>query len=217
MIKQSKIRNSFTTSHQQLLSHFQKSRSLAFVTANWDDKCHNSEITPFLLLFPRFFFYMWCHRVWNIPLVTGISCPRCVAFQLLGHSHLCGGMMDRKGLVGFCKWVVKIPWRNSVKGISKSNFLTNLWEHDEVLWQSSLWYPTDKAHKGELDWSQPGMIHSRDRMQKGEDWECKGAEGEGRPSHWVTRFTVDPLPNLPLELLSALCLKDLAALNHWLI
>lgn len=46
---------------------------------------------------------------------------------------------------------------------------------------------------------------------EGEDGGCKGAEREGGQ-----RFTTGPLPDLPLELFSALCLKGLAALNNCL-
>jgi len=54
-----------------MYSHFQESRaSLYAVTVTWEAKRHSSECLPFLLLSSSFYCWVWCHMVWNTPLVS---------------------------------------------------------------------------------------------------------------------------------------------------
>lgn len=58
-----------------MVSHFLESRASASVLLAWEDKHHNHECLPLIILSLSFYFRAWCHTSWNIPLVSG--CQLC--------------------------------------------------------------------------------------------------------------------------------------------
>lgn len=57
-----------------LFSYFPGSKASPHVTITWEDECHNHKCSPFLLFLS---FYGWGqhHMIWNIPLVSQVTCP----------------------------------------------------------------------------------------------------------------------------------------------
>ena len=70
-----------------MFSHLQESRAPSYIKVIWEGKYHTSKCPLPSLLLPRNFIpWAWSHIVWNIVVVSHVSCPDCVLSQLLVHS-----------------------------------------------------------------------------------------------------------------------------------
>lgn len=80
-------------------SHLQKSRVPWHIT--WEDKQYDFKLFSLPSSFPGFFYWSWCHIVWDMLWSVGASCPGCVLSQFPMNSqptHWGGGVRSRKVL-----------------------------------------------------------------------------------------------------------------------